>query len=205
MAEIDIKFDRNKFLINPHRLSHKRKYYIYDEDEEELFYVERPFKFFRRKNILVFGDDSKGELVLTISQEHLWEVFHRNYTVYDAHDQEIGRLSLNNSTTLFRRGWNITNPTGELIAKVKEDSVATSVIGLGTAFIPLIPPFGAKTNFHFWAPDGSNVPSRIGAFSKKFNRKFSMFDRYVLDLSEDPDGRLDRRVALATGILLDAN
>ena len=36
-----------------------------------------------------------------------------------------------------------------------------------------------------------------------FNRKLSFGDKYKLDLTADPDRRLDRRIALATGILLD--
>jgi len=36
-----------------------------------------------------------------------------------------------------------------------------------------------------------------------FNRKLTLLDRYVLDLRQDPDRRLDRRVALALGIMLD--
>jgi hypothetical protein len=37
----------------------------------------------------------------------------------------------------------------------------------------------------------------------EFNRKFTLFDRYVLDLSADPDRAFDRRVALALGVMLD--
>ena len=37
----------------------------------------------------------------------------------------------------------------------------------------------------------------------EFNRKFTLLDRYVLDLSADPGRALDRRIALALAIMLD--
>ena len=37
----------------------------------------------------------------------------------------------------------------------------------------------------------------------EFNRKFTILDRYVLDLSNDSTRALDRRVALAMGVMLD--
>ena len=37
----------------------------------------------------------------------------------------------------------------------------------------------------------------------EFNRKFTILDRYVLDLSADSGRALDRRVALAMGVMLD--
>jgi hypothetical protein len=37
----------------------------------------------------------------------------------------------------------------------------------------------------------------------EFNRKFTLLDRYVLDLSRDEERALDRRVAVAMGVMLD--
>jgi len=37
----------------------------------------------------------------------------------------------------------------------------------------------------------------------EFNRKFTLLDRYVLDLKADGARVLDRRVALALGVMLD--
>jgi hypothetical protein len=37
----------------------------------------------------------------------------------------------------------------------------------------------------------------------ELNRKFTLFDKYVLDLTHDPQRTLDRRVALALGVMLD--
>jgi len=37
----------------------------------------------------------------------------------------------------------------------------------------------------------------------EFNRKFTLLDRYVLDLNQDPRRQFDRRGALALGVMLD--
>ena len=37
----------------------------------------------------------------------------------------------------------------------------------------------------------------------EFNRKFTILDRYVLDMTADPAHELDRRIALALGVMLD--
>jgi len=36
-----------------------------------------------------------------------------------------------------------------------------------------------------------------------FNRSFTILDRYVLDMSADLKARIDRRLALAMGVMLD--
>lgn len=53
-----------------------------------------------------------------------------------------------------------------------------------------------RTNFIIVRPHDEQV---IG----EFNRKFTILDRYVLDMSADPEHYLDRRIALALGVLLD--
>ena len=51
-------------------------------------------------------------------------------------------------------------------------------------------------NFVFRQGDSERIIGR-------FNRKFTLRDRYVLDVSEDPTALLDRRVAVALGVILD--
>jgi uncharacterized protein YxjI len=51
-----------------------------------------------------------------------------------------------------------------------------------------------RTNFIFLR--GKDV---IG----EFNRKFTIRDRYVLDLTADHQRTLDRRIAIALGVMLD--
>ena len=199
MATLSGKFDRDKFLINQKRLSIKEKYYVYDEDGSELFYVERPFVgWFGRSTITVFSDDSKTEALLSLTQDHLWEMFHQNYTVADARGQVIARCSRNNLTSLLRRGWRIMDPGGAVTARAREASLLLCIV---RRVIDLIPFIGGivRTDFDFLVRADDGQEERIGAFRSRF----SIFDKYVLDLSADPECKLDRRVALGVGILLD--
>ena len=134
--------------------------------------------------------------LLFITQNHLWELFHRDYTLKDQDGRVIAKLSRNNLASLFRRGWTIMEPSGATYGRVREDSVVRAIIRrvIGNLIAPLI-----KTDFHFLKQDATGNERKIGAF----NRRISVFDKYVLDLSEDPQRTLDRRVALGVGILLD--
>ena len=201
MANLSPEFERNKFFINQKRLSFKEKYYVYDEQGNELCYVERPFGFFGRRNIGIFRDDSKREALLFINQDHYWEIFQRNYTVTDADHQTLARLSRNNIASLFLRGWKIMSPNGSYIAKAREDSVVLAIIRRVVDLIPYVDLVGGliKTDFHLLAVDSFGNDQKIGSF----NRRFSIADKYVLDLSEDREQKLDRRVGVAVGVLLD--
>jgi len=54
-----------------------------------------------------------------------------------------------------------------------------------------------RTNYIFLT--GSLQADVVG----KFDRKFTIFDRYVLDMSADQRHLIDRRIALAIGVMLD--
>ncbi|MGH9389024.1 MAG: hypothetical protein ACRD1Z_05360, partial [Vicinamibacteria bacterium] len=70
----------------------------------------------------------------------------------------------------------------------KEDSVLMALVRrFLTRLVPLC--------FIFCLPGGQVVG--------EFNRKFTLLDRYVLDLTKDSGRALDRRVALAMGVMLD--
>ena len=64
--------------------------------------------------------------------------------------------------------------------------------------IDFVPDFGGliPIPYNFDILSGEQV---IG----KMDRKFQLRDRYVLDLSGDPDKKLDRRLAIALAIGLD--
>jgi len=86
----------------------------------------------------------------------------------------------------------VLSPAGAIISVIKEDSIILSLLRrvLGPALGLL------RTNFVFFK---GNSDHPIG----EFNRKFTLLDRYVLDLTSDPEHSLDRRVALALGVMLD--
>ena len=71
---------------------------------------------------------------------------------------------------------------------IKEDSIIMAIV---RRFVVAL-----KTNFIFLKGDSEEV---IG----EFIRKWTLLDRYVLDITKDAGGHLDPRVALAIGVMLD--
>ena len=103
------------------------------------------------------------------------------------HTQKLARFSKNLLTDVFRKTWICTHPNGQIMCEAKEDS-RYLIRRFLTRLFPMC----------FYILDGGS-----GALIGNFDRKFTLLDRYVLDLSGDPHRSLDRRVALALGVMLD--
>ncbi len=193
------RYDRDLFLVNQKHLAlGKSKFYVYDESGAALFYVERPVQLLpRRANISVYADDSKAELLLALHQDHYFELRRREYTVMDQESGEIiGHLTRDNIRAWLRRSWDIRDAAGDVIAVCREDTKIMSAVRRIVDWIPYVSLLGMaiKTDFHILAGE-----TRIGTFV----RKLGLGDKYVLDLKQDPARTLDRRLAVALGILLD--
>ena len=144
-----------------------------------------------RRHVEVYRDDSRRETVLRVLQDQRVALIVRSYTVTLRDGTVLARLSKNYLHNVIRKRWRVEGAGGQLAVVAIEDSVVLSLLRrvLGTFFGLL------RTNFVFQTPDGTVLG--------EFNRKFTLLDRYVLDLTSDPDRTFDRRVALATGIMLD--
>lgn len=138
-------------------------------------------------------DEGYKQVLLTVSQDNKLAFPVARYSLRDAAGTLVCRFRKNVLWNLFRRRWYIDGPDGDLHWLVKEDSLLKSIL---RRIAPDLIAVFMRTNFVYLAPD-SGQPVGI------FNRKFSIGDNYVLDLSQDAGRRLDRRIALAMGVLLD--
>jgi hypothetical protein len=145
-----------------------------------------------RRHVTVFRDESRGETLLRVLQDQRVAVLVRTYTVTTGDGTVLARLRKHYAHNLLRKRWSIEGPEGGVIALAVEESIVLSLLRRVVG-----PLFGVlRTNFLFRGPDGEVLG--------EFNRKFTLFDRYVLDLTADAERTLDRRVALATGVMLDS-
>ncbi|HMA38771.1 MAG TPA: hypothetical protein VKP10_01770 [Gemmatimonadales bacterium] len=145
-----------------------------------------------KRHVTFYRDQTKRERLLEILQDRKWQPITATYTVRDPAKRTIALLSKNYLLSILRKRWYVKAPHGEVLVLAKEDSVILSL--LRRVIGPL---FGLlRTNFIIVRPEGDDV---IG----EFNRKFTILDRYALDLKADPQRTLDRRVALALGVMLD--
>lgn len=145
-----------------------------------------------KRHVTVYRDDTRSERLMEILQDRKIALTNMTYSVLDAAGQPLAQLRKNYLYNIFRKRWYCYAADGSELCRAMEDSMILSLLRrfLGT-FYGLL-----RTNFIIVRPDGAQP---IGAF----NRKFTLLDRYVLDLSPDRRRELDRRIALALGVMLD--
>jgi uncharacterized protein YxjI len=187
---LNAKFQRDKFLLHEKHFTIGDKYQVCDDCEVPLFFVERE-KFKVHADIHVYDDESKTREVLTVKDKSVFD-FKATMEVVDPETGELlGSLKRNPLLSIIRRTWEIRDRDGNKIGCAREDSILKSLLRrfagrYGTML---------KTDFIF-SCNGTEVG--------KFIRRWTIADRYVLDLSGDSSGSLDRRLAVGLGILLDS-
>jgi hypothetical protein len=146
----------------------------------------------QKRHITFFRDDTKQERLLEIRQDAKFQPITATYTVLGPNGELLANLHKNYLYNMFRKRWYCYGPDGSIICMAMEDSLILSLL---RRFIG--PLFGVlRTNFIIVQGREENV---LG----QFNRNFSILDRYVLDMSRDYTRSIDRRIALAIGVMLD--
>jgi hypothetical protein len=148
-----------------------------------------------KRHIDFYADESRTDLLLKVLQDKKFHVIVATYTVLTPAGELLGRMRKNYLYNIFRKKWDVFGAGGEKLAVAREDSLILSLLRrfLGPFFGVL------RTNFVILTP-GENGQERVRG---EFNRKFTLFDRYVLDVSRDRPRTIDRRLAVALGVLLD--
>lgn len=153
---------------------------------EIFFLMLAPFR-----HVHLFAADWGEERpILSISQDTKVSL-RKRFTLFDDEGHPVAWFEKPQWTNFYRRCWRAFTLDGQLICEIREDtwprSIARRILGN---------PFGLlRTDFLF--RDAQGV--LLGAY----RRRWTLRDRYILDLTSDAARRLDRRVALAAGILLD--
>jgi hypothetical protein len=149
-----------------------------------------------KRHIYFYADESKEELLLQVRQDKKFTFMTATYTVVNPEGECLGRMRKNYLYNFLRKRWDVLDPGGtRLLLVAREDSLILSLL---RRFLG--PMFGfLRTNFILVLPRADGVEATRG----EFNRKFTVFDRYVLDLTRDRPRMIDRRLAVALGVLLD--
>jgi uncharacterized protein YxjI len=147
----------------------------------------------KKRHVTFYRDERKRERLLEILQDRKLQLVVATYTVRDGRGQSLARLRKNYLYNLIRKRWEIRTMADQIAVVAKEDSIILSLLRRlgGPLMYSLL-----RTNFIFCGPDGRSV---LG----EFRRKMTILDRYVLDLQRDRHRKLDRRLALALGVMLD--
>ncbi|MEQ8822069.1 MAG: hypothetical protein RLY93_17675 [Sumerlaeia bacterium] len=142
------------------------------------------------RDIDIYTDESLAWRVMAITQDNKMGLY-RQYTLWDCLGGKVAVLRRDTIRSIIRREWLAEAPNGDFLFRCREDSWVRAALRryLGTLYGLL------RTNFNFEHGDGTV----FGVY----NRKLTLIDEYVLDLSGDPARHMDRRAALAMSILLD--
>jgi hypothetical protein len=157
-----------------------------------VVFVLLAMAFSKKRHVTFYRDESKTEKMFEVLQDKKIQFPIRTYTVRDANGTRLGSFKKNYLYNLFRKRWVMRSANGSVMCVAKEDSIILSLLRR-----VLGPMFGLlRTNYVITRGVGTTV---LG----EFKRKFTILDRYVLDLSADRRRDLDRRMAVALGVMLD--
>jgi uncharacterized protein YxjI len=149
-----------------------------------------------KEDIRFFADEQETQEAFRIKARSIFDIGSARYDVTDAHGTPIGVLEHVFGKSLLRSTWRVTDADGGEGMTAQERSMPMAI---ARRVVDVVPSVGECV------PSPDNVDFVMdGRTVGHMNRKFQLRDRYVLDLSGDHERRLDRRMAIALAIGLDA-
>jgi uncharacterized protein YxjI len=160
----------------------------------------RPVAFVRQKRLAIkedirfFADDTETRELFRIKARSVMELGAK-YDVTTPEGERIGVLEKDFGRSLLRSTWKIHDAAGTVVGETEEKSLLIALLRRAIDFVP----YGdfVPIPFHFTiALDGAPVG--------ELTRERAIRDVYTLELSADSERTLDRRLAVALAIALDA-
>jgi hypothetical protein len=159
-----------------------------------------PLAFVRQKKLAIkedirfFADEAEAEELFRIKARAVFDVRGR-FDVTTPEGERIGLLEKVFGISLLRSTWRIYDANEQQVALAQEKSMLIAILRRAIDFVP----YGEFVPILFQftiTMDGREVG--------ELRRPVGLRDRYILKLGGDPDRRIDRRVAVALAIALDA-
>jgi hypothetical protein len=145
-----------------------------------------------KRHVVLHRAHGKRERVLEIAQDTVPQLVVATYTVRDATGEPIARLRTNQLLNVARRRWEIRT-LADHVAFVAAEAV-------------LFTAMRRRVMARFYRPERTTMLLYAGDDRRvlgEFKEAPTTCDRYMLDLRRDRHRKLDRRVALAIGVMLD--
>jgi uncharacterized protein YxjI len=165
--------------------------------EPVCFVEQKRFKF--KEDIRFYADDSKQEELMRLKARQRFDPAAR-YDITDPAGATIGQIQKVFGASLLRSTYTLFDASGTETAKVTEKSMGIALFRRFVGFVPYIGNFAdwLPIPYHFVFLRGEQV---MGALTRQ---AFKFRDTYTLDLTGDPERTIDRRLAIATAVGLDA-
>jgi uncharacterized protein YxjI len=166
-------------------------------DRPVCFVQQKRFKF--KEDIRFYADAARKVEVMRIKARQRFDPRAR-YDITDQNGQRIGEIQKVFGESLLRSTYRIYDAQGAETAKVTENSMAVALIRRFIGFVPWVGAFAE------WLPIPYHFVFLRGEHELGTNRRrlFKIRDIYDIDLTGDPSKSLDRRLALAAVVGMDA-
>ncbi|MGH8903835.1 MAG: hypothetical protein ACRDYA_19705 [Egibacteraceae bacterium] len=149
-----------------------------------------------REEIEFFADEGQTVPLMRLEARKVFE-FRGRTEVQLPDGVVIGQLQKVFGASLLRSAWQVLDAEGKVVATARESSMVIAVLRRVWDLVPFVEYIPVRPPFHFDLFVGDR---KVG----RYTRLLAFRDRYVMDLSDDPERIVDRRVAMAFCIALDA-
>ncbi|MBS3816671.1 MAG: hypothetical protein KGY76_03815 [Candidatus Thermoplasmatota archaeon] len=179
---------KNKFTIRQKVLSIGNKYYMEDDMARTVgFCKQKVFKL--KEDIRIYKSKDMNEELFRIKQEEILD-FSGTFEVIDSRtNKTIGFLKRKGFKSIMKDEWVLKDPQKREIGRVKEDSAIKAL--LRRTILSFLP-YNYKISYQ---------GQQVGKFKEKLTL---IRDVYNLNMNNDPNFQVDRRLLLAIAICLDA-
>jgi len=162
-------------------------------NHEPIAFV-RQKKFALKEDIRFFADESESDELFRIKARSMLELGGR-YDVVTPSGETIGALEKVFGQSLLRSTWRVLGADGTALAVVRERSQFWAIVRRAIDAVP----YGSLVPivFHFTIDERDR---HLGDFT----RRIGLRDTYDLDLTGDAERTIDRRLAIALAVALDA-
>ncbi len=182
---------RVKLVINQYEFATS------DEEAPFCFVEQKRFKF--KEDIRFFADESKTT--------ELWRILARQafdpratYDITSADGTPIGQIQKVFGQSLLRSTYQLFDPAGNEVCRVRERSLPIALFRRAVGLIPYVGDFAdwLPIPYHFDFIRGDQV------IATNSRRRWKWRDVYDIDLTADTERVLDRRLVLAAAVGMDA-
>lgn len=160
----------------------------------ELVAFVRQKRMALKEDLRAYADDSESEEVFRIKARSMIDVSARN-DVTDPQGVRIGSLTKAFGSSLLRSTWRVLGPDEAELFTAQESSASVAIGRRVANLVPYLDLLPIPYHFSF-THDGTEVGG--------LRRIYGVRDHYELSLAGDPGRTIDRRLAIALAIALDA-
>ena len=149
-----------------------------------------------KEDIRFYADENETQELFRVKARSMLDMGGSRYDIF-VEEERIGMIWHKFRESLLRSTWHIGGPDEQEVALARESSTAVGIARRAIDFVPYVGEF-VPIPYNFEIVIDGDV---VGNMSRRF---LKVRDQYVLDLSGDRERRIDRRIAVALAVGLDA-